>query len=51
MADLQPNEPDSAPPITGAIDGPTYFLIRKDYISKYQYQAFQLTKGPSMKSP
>ena len=50
MADLQPNEPVSAPPITGPIDGPTYFKIRKDCIGKH-FQVFQLTKGPSMKSP
>ena len=39
MADLQPNEPVSAPPITGPIDGPTYFKIRKDYIGKH-FQVF-----------
>ena len=51
MVDLQPKEPDSAPPITGPIHGPTYFNIRKDWISKHQFQVFQPTKGPSMKNP
>ena len=37
VIDLQPNEPDSAPPITGAIDGPTYFKIRNECISKHIY--------------
>ena len=35
VVDLQPNEPDSAPPITGAIAGPTYIKIRKDCIGKH----------------
>lgn len=47
--DLHPNEPDSAPPITGPIHGPTYFEVRKDCIM--HNQVFQLTIAPSVNSP
>ena len=42
-ADLQPNESDSAPPITGPIAGPIYLNFRKLHQSISSFPIYQWT--------